>query len=50
MRNRLTGTIGVAAFLAFRAAVPITSEAQTSEMKYQQAVLVTGASTGIGRN
>src|SRR6516164_8470733 len=49
MRNRLTRAIGVAAPLAFLAVLPIIGEAQTSEAKHQQAVLVTGASTGIGR-
>src|SRR3974390_3933630 len=49
MSNRLTRPIGVAAFLAFLAVLPIIGEAQASETKYQKAVLVTGASTGIGR-
>ena len=49
MINRLTTSIGVAAFLTFPAALPIIGEAQTSATKHQQAVLVTGASTGIGR-
>src|SRR6516162_6096991 len=44
MRNRLTRAIGVAAFLVFLAVLPIIGEAQTSETKHQQAVLVTGAS------
>jgi NAD(P)-dependent dehydrogenase (short-subunit alcohol dehydrogenase family) len=49
MRDRLTRAIGVAAFLAFLAVLPIIGDAQTPEKKHQQAVLVTGASTGIGR-
>jgi NAD(P)-dependent dehydrogenase (short-subunit alcohol dehydrogenase family) len=48
MRNPLTA-IGVAAFLTFLAALPIAGEAQTSATEHQRAVLVTGASTGIGR-
>jgi NAD(P)-dependent dehydrogenase (short-subunit alcohol dehydrogenase family) len=49
MKNRLTKAIGVAASLTFLAALPIVGEAQTPGTKHQQAVLVTGASTGIGR-
>jgi NAD(P)-dependent dehydrogenase (short-subunit alcohol dehydrogenase family) len=49
MRNRLSTAICVAALLTFLAALPIVGEAQTSATKHQQAVLVTGASTGIGR-
>lgn len=49
MKNRLSTAIGVAAFLTFLPTLPIIGEAQPSETKHQQAVLVTGASTGIGR-
>lgn len=49
MSNRLTTAIGVAASLSFLALLPIIGEAQTSEAKHQRAVLVTGASSGIGR-
>ena len=49
MRNPLTRTMGVSAFLALLAAVPLIGDAQASETQHQQAVLVTGASTGIGR-
>jgi NAD(P)-dependent dehydrogenase (short-subunit alcohol dehydrogenase family) len=49
MRNRLSTAICVAALLTFLAVLPIIGEAQTSATKHQQAVLVTGASTGIGR-
>ena len=49
MRNPLSTAIGVAAVLTFLAALPIAGEAQTSAIKHQRAVLVTGASTGIGR-
>lgn len=49
MRNRLTTAIGVAAFLTFLAALPMVGEAQTPGTMHQQAVLVTGASTGVGR-
>ena len=41
--------VGVAAFLTFAAAVTTVSQAQASATEHQQAVLVTGASTGIGR-
>ena len=49
MRNGIAGAIGVAVVLTFPPALPIVGEAQTSATKHQQAVLVTGASTGIGR-
>lgn len=49
MRNRLSIAISTAAFLALLAALSIANEAQTSAPKQQRAVLVTGASTGIGR-
>jgi NAD(P)-dependent dehydrogenase (short-subunit alcohol dehydrogenase family) len=49
MRNRFSTAICVAALLTLPAALPIIGDAQTSATKHQQAVLVTGASTGIGR-
>lgn len=49
MKTRLRAPIGVAAFLTIFAALPMVGEAQSSATKHQQAVLVTGASTGIGR-
>jgi NAD(P)-dependent dehydrogenase (short-subunit alcohol dehydrogenase family) len=49
MRNRLNTASCVAVLLTFLAALPIIGEAQTSATKHEQAVLVTGASTGIGR-
>jgi NAD(P)-dependent dehydrogenase (short-subunit alcohol dehydrogenase family) len=49
MRNRLSTAVCGAALLTFLAALPIIGEAQTSATMHQQAVLVTGASTGIGR-
>jgi NAD(P)-dependent dehydrogenase (short-subunit alcohol dehydrogenase family) len=49
MKNRANTAIDVAALLPFLAALAIIGEAQTSATKHQQAVLVTGASTGIGR-
>ena len=49
MKNRIRTAIGVAALLAFLALLPIVGEAQSSATKHQEAVLVTGASTGIGR-
>ena len=41
--------ISFAAFLTLAAALPILGEARTSATEHQRAVLVTGASTGIGR-
>lgn len=49
MKNRLHAAIGAAVLLACLAALPVVVEAQASTGKHQQAVLVTGASTGIGR-
>jgi NAD(P)-dependent dehydrogenase (short-subunit alcohol dehydrogenase family) len=49
MKNRLHAAIGRAVLLACLAALPLVGAAQTSATKHQQAVLVTGASTGIGR-
>jgi NAD(P)-dependent dehydrogenase (short-subunit alcohol dehydrogenase family) len=49
MRNRLRALIGVAALLTCFAFLSRVDEAQSSATKHQQAVLVTGASTGIGR-
>jgi NAD(P)-dependent dehydrogenase (short-subunit alcohol dehydrogenase family) len=49
MKNRIRTAIGVAALLTFLALLPIVGEAQSSATKHQEAVLVTGASTGIGR-
>jgi len=49
MRSVLSTAVGVAAFLTFPAALPIGGETRTSAAGHQQAVLVTGASTGIGR-
>jgi NAD(P)-dependent dehydrogenase (short-subunit alcohol dehydrogenase family) len=41
--------LSIAVFVAFAAAVPTVSAAQTAATKRQQAVLVTGAGSGIGR-
>jgi NAD(P)-dependent dehydrogenase (short-subunit alcohol dehydrogenase family) len=49
MKNHIRIAIGIAALLTFVAALPIVGDAQTPTTKHQQAVLVTGASTGIGR-
>jgi NAD(P)-dependent dehydrogenase (short-subunit alcohol dehydrogenase family) len=49
MKNRFRTAIGITALLPFLAALPIVGDAQTPATKHQQAVLVTGASTGIGR-
>jgi NAD(P)-dependent dehydrogenase (short-subunit alcohol dehydrogenase family) len=47
--NALSKALGIAVSLALTAAVPVISQAQTAATKQQQAVLVTGAGTGIGR-
>lgn len=49
MRNRFSIAISTAAFLAILTALSIANETQTSATTHQRAVLVTGASTGIGR-
>jgi NAD(P)-dependent dehydrogenase (short-subunit alcohol dehydrogenase family) len=49
MKNRIRTAIGFAWLLTCLAALPIVGEAQSPAAKHQQAVLVTGASTGIGR-
>jgi NAD(P)-dependent dehydrogenase (short-subunit alcohol dehydrogenase family) len=49
VRIRPSAPIGVAALLTFSAALPTVGETQISAAERQQTVLVTGASTGIGR-
>ncbi len=49
MKNRLGTAIGVAALLTCLTALPTVGTAQSPSTRPQQAVLVTGASTGIGR-
>ena len=48
-RNRTSAAIGVAVVLTFSAAQPTFGVKQTSGTESQRTVLVTGASTGIGR-
>ena len=49
IKNPLSKVLGFAVFLALAAAAPTASEAQAAATKHQQAVLVTGAGSGIGR-
>lgn len=49
MKNLPSKALSVAVSLALAAALPVVSEAQSAATKHQQAVLVTGASSGIGR-
>jgi NAD(P)-dependent dehydrogenase (short-subunit alcohol dehydrogenase family) len=49
LKNQLGKVHGIVVCLAFAAAVPIANGAETTAREDQQAVLVTGASTGIGR-
>jgi NAD(P)-dependent dehydrogenase (short-subunit alcohol dehydrogenase family) len=47
--NQISKVLSFAVSLALAAAVPAVSGAQTAATKHQQAVLVTGAGSGIGR-
>jgi NADPH:quinone reductase-like Zn-dependent oxidoreductase len=49
MKNRLRAAIGVVGLLTCVAALPVVAEPASPGARHQQAVLVTGASTGIGR-
>jgi len=49
MNNPFNAVLSFAVFLALAAAAPTISGAQAAAAKQQQAVLVTGAGTGIGR-
>jgi NAD(P)-dependent dehydrogenase (short-subunit alcohol dehydrogenase family) len=49
MKDRIRTARGAAALLTLLASLPIVGEAQSSATKSQEAVLVTGASSGIGR-
>ncbi len=49
MKYRIATVVGVAGLLTFLALPPTVGAAQSPAANHKQAVLVTGASTGIGR-